>query len=109
MGAPRGAPPRARRAASPRGGLAELLASIPDTSLRVALDEAGEDLATSRLEGDDDVTFLLGDHLGLTDAAIDLFAPTRRVSLGPVSVMAEDAIALAHNALDRAAARGAQG
>jgi tRNA pseudouridine-54 N-methylase len=66
------------------------------------LDERGADVRDASLE-DDDVTLVLGDHLGLDEAARASLGEALSVSLGPTSVLAEDAIALMHNELDRRA------
>lgn len=84
------------------GGLEVALASIPASSRRIVLDERGADVRDASL-GDDDVTLVLGDHLGLDEAARASLGDALSVSLGPTSVLAEDAIALMHNELDRRA------
>ncbi|MBX7191872.1 MAG: hypothetical protein K1X94_07430 [Sandaracinaceae bacterium] len=84
------------------GGLEVALASIPASSRRVLLDEDAPDVRDASL-GDDDLTIVLGDHLGLDDAARAHVGHALAVSLGPTSVLAEDAIALMHNELDRRA------
>jgi tRNA pseudouridine-54 N-methylase len=86
------------------GGLDVALASIPASSRRIVLDERGSDVRDASLE-EDDVTIVLGDHLGLDDAARAAIGEAASVSLGPTSVLAEDAIALMHNELDRREAR----
>jgi tRNA pseudouridine-54 N-methylase len=60
---------------------------------------------TAALEGQD-LTIVLGDHLGLDEAARRAIGPALSVSLGPTQVLAEDAIALAHNELDRRSTPG---
>jgi tRNA (pseudouridine54-N1)-methyltransferase len=52
-----------------------------------------------------DVTFLLGDHLGLPDALREqwLGLGAQRLSVGPVILYTEDTIALVANELDRSA------
>lgn len=81
---------------------------IGDTrgSAHFLLDEAGPDIRREPLDGAD-VTFFLGDHLGLDAHSRALISQlgARPVSLGPVAVHAEDAVALASNELDRRAAR----
>lgn len=84
--------------------------------LEVALDDAGGDpivldegAATDIRDAAglaEDVLFVLGDHLGLPDGARALLAErgARSVRLGPVSVHADDAIAVVTNELDRATA-----
>lgn len=82
------------------GGLDVALASIPPSSRRIVLAAHGQDVRTAALEGED-LTIVLGDHLGLDEAARRAIGPALSVSLGPTQVLAEDAIALAHNELDR--------
>jgi tRNA (pseudouridine54-N1)-methyltransferase len=56
--------------------------------------------------GDGDTVFVLGDHLGLPEdicARLDA-AGARRITIGPMSVHAEDAITVVANELDRRAA-----
>lgn len=69
------------------------------------LDEGGDDLRAARLAGGGGDTFVLGDHAGLdaaTLAGLDARG-ARRVSVGPVSVHADDVVAVVHNELDRRA------
>lgn len=75
----------------------ELLATLPDPI--IVLDEqgdAGADLPR-------DASFVLGDHLGLTPEELAALEKrgARRVSLGPVSLQADQCIVVLHNALDR--------
>jgi tRNA (pseudouridine54-N1)-methyltransferase len=84
------------------GGLEVALASIPASSQRIVLDEHGADVRDATIEGED-VTIVLGDHLGLDETARATIGDALAVSLGPTSVLAEDAIALMHNELDRRA------
>jgi tRNA (pseudouridine54-N1)-methyltransferase len=66
------------------------------------LDEAGEDLR-EHLPSAEDVTFFLGDHIGLDPHAltcIHAFAP-HALRVGPLSLHSEDVITLVHNELDR--------
>ena len=67
----------------------------------VLLDEGGEDVERATLP--DDATFVLGDHLGLTPSELALVDErgAKRVSLGPVSLQADQAILVLHNLLDR--------
>ena len=70
----------------------------------VLLHEQGEDVATASLPPD--ALFVLGDHLGFTpeeEAALAGRA-IAHVSLGPVSLQADQCIVVLHNHLDRAAA-----
>jgi tRNA (pseudouridine54-N1)-methyltransferase len=68
------------------------------------LDEGGDDIRREPFEGDE-ATFFVGDHLGFdpdTRARLDALG-TRRISVGPQSIHAEDAIAVLSNELDRRA------
>lgn len=82
------------------GGLEVVLAELPATSARYVLDARGEEARTAAL-ADDDATFFVGDHLGLDAPSLEAIGPAHALSLGPVQVLAEDAIALLHNELDR--------
>lgn len=67
----------------------------------VVLDEKGEDVASADLPRD--ATYVLGDHLGFTaeEAALLEARGARKVSLGPVSLQADQCITVLHNHLDR--------
>lgn len=84
--------------------LAELLDVVGDDPLYV-LAEDGDDIA--RLEAPPRATFVLGDHLGFTPEEERLLSARAagRVSLGPVSLQADQCITVLHNHLDRRAAR----
>lgn len=86
----------------------ELLDGLAAAPL-VVLDEAGDDVEDETLPPD--ATFVLGDHLGLTDDELATLAArgARRVSLGPVSLQADQCIVVLHNALDRRAGHHAAG
>lgn len=80
--------------------LAELLEGMRDAPLYV-LDESGADVATTDLPRD--ATFVLGDHLGFTPeetALLEKYA-AGKVSVGPVSLQADQCIVVLHNHLDR--------
>lgn len=81
--------------------LPELLDQVSGDHLFV-LDENGEDVRGSAIETRD-VTFLVGDHTGFTrdELALAEKMGARRVSVGPVSLHADDAIAVVQNELDR--------
>jgi tRNA (pseudouridine54-N1)-methyltransferase len=83
------------------GGLDVVLAELPPESPRYVLDVAGRDVRAASLDAHE-ATFFLGDHLGLDEAARAALAGCEVLSLGPVGVLAEDAITLLHNDLDRA-------
>ena len=85
-----------------RGGIEAVLADVAGGALYV-LDEEAEDIRTTAIDPASDVVFFAGDHIGLpadVRACLDA-AGARAVSLGPVSVHADDAIAIAMNELDR--------
>ena len=50
---------------------------------------------------DADPVFILGDHLGLSAEARALLGEARSISVGPVSIHADDAVAVVQNELDR--------
>ena len=84
-----------------RGGLEVVLADLPPIASYV-LDVDGADIRGASLDARENV-FFLGDHLGLDADArsrIDGFG-ARAIGLGPISVHADDAIALVSNELDR--------
>jgi tRNA (pseudouridine54-N1)-methyltransferase len=86
-----------------RGGLDVVLEDLPPLASYV-LDIGGSDIRSAPLDTRDNV-FFLGDHLGFDDDTrrrIETFGATS-ISLGPVSVHADDAIALVGNELDRRA------
>jgi len=92
------------------GGLDAVLADIAANAggARPALhvlDERARDARTVDIDARDPV-FFVGDHLGIDDetrARLDALGATA-ISVGPVSVHAEDAITLITNELDRRAA-----
>lgn len=85
-----------------RLGLAELLEDVGAPV--VLLHEEGEDVARAALP--DGALFVLGDHLGFTPEEEALLASraVARVSLGPVSLQADQCVVVLHNHLDRAGA-----
>lgn len=83
-----------------RGGIEVVLADAPDAQ-PVVLDEGAPDI---RGETFDKPTLLvIGDHLGLAADADGRLAAmgARRVSVGPVSIHADDVVAVVTNELDR--------
>jgi len=80
------------------GGLDVVLSELPKDSARVVLDVGGDDVRTAPLSSGD-VTIFVGDHLGLDAAARVAIGPVSALSLGPIAVQAEDAIAIVHNEL----------
>ena len=83
--------------------LEELLEGVPGPLFILA--EDGKDVA--QMEVPADATFALGDHLGFTDEETRLLdaRAAGRVSVGPVSLQADQCIVVLHNHLDRRAAR----
>lgn len=85
------------------GGLDVVLDDLGDAALWL-LDEGGDDLRDVAL-GSEPAAFVLGDHTGLDAAArtrLDARG-ARRVRVGPVSVHADDVVAIVTNELDRRA------
>ena len=79
------------------GGLGELLAEHPFA----LLDESGEDI---RQEATLPGTWLLSDHLNLTDSEQELVRDLPRISVGPLPLHADQAITVLLNETDRRAA-----
>lgn len=87
------------------GGLDVVLTDVAGARPYV-LDEGGADVRDAPIDLDEAV-FFVGDHLGLDDAAratIAALSPAA-LSIGPVSVHAEDALAIVINELDRRRAK----
>jgi tRNA (pseudouridine54-N1)-methyltransferase len=88
-----------------RGGVDAVVADLGDAGARYVLDENAPDVRDVTLD-DRDGVFFVGDHLGFDDATRASIAAlgAKPMGLGPVSVHAEDAIAILSNELDRRAA-----
>lgn len=87
-----------------RGGIEAVLADVAGATIYVLAEEA-PDIRAAPIDPAADVVFVAGDHIGIPDAiraTLDA-AGARPVSLGPVSVHADDAVAIAMNELDRRA------
>lgn len=85
-----------------QGGLEVVLAEVGASSAYV-LDEGGEDVRAAPLAGD--AVFFVGDQLGFepqTRARLDALG-ARPIAIGPVSVHADDVVAIVGNELDRRA------
>ena len=80
--------------------LPELLDALGRAPLYL-LAEDGEDIA--RVDVPADATFVLGDHLGFTPEELTLLETRAagKVSVGPVSLQADQCIVVLHNHLDR--------
>jgi tRNA (pseudouridine54-N1)-methyltransferase len=84
-----------------RGGFDVVLADAPDATVFVLHEEMAEDIR--------DVTdlanalFVIGDHLGLPEDVLGLLPNDlqRRITVGPVSIHADDVVAIVQNELDR--------
>jgi tRNA (pseudouridine54-N1)-methyltransferase len=83
------------------GGLDAALDDLGDGALWL-LDEGGDDLRGAALEGDARA-FIVGDHTGFDAATLGRLdeRAVRRVAIGPVSVHADDVVAIVTNELDR--------
>ena len=55
----------------------------------------------AKASGGTSSVFILGDHLGLSAEARALLGEARSISVGPVSIHADDAVAVVQNELDR--------
>jgi len=86
------------------GGLDVVLRDVGRKTAYV-LDEGGGDLRTPPLDVDDPV-FFVGDHLGFEKGVRDALAQggASSLSVGPLSLHADDAVAIVQNELDRRAA-----
>jgi tRNA (pseudouridine54-N1)-methyltransferase len=84
------------------GGLERVIADLAGATPYV-LEEGGRDLRDEADLGRSSTAFFLGDPSGLDDATRAQLAAigARPLSVGPVSVHAEDAIAVVSNELDR--------
>jgi DNA adenine methylase len=85
-----------------RGGLDAVLADV-GASASYLLEEGAPDLRDMGDLAQGDATFFVGDHLGIDAAARErlVAAGARPVGLGPVSLHAEDAIAVVSSEMDR--------
>ena len=84
-----------------RGGLDVVLADL-GVSTPYVLDEGGADVRGAELDAENPV-FFVGDHKGFsaeTRARIDAFG-AKPISVGPISLHADDAIVIVGNELDR--------
>lgn len=75
--------------------LEEFLKVFSDRDIAVLSEDGGE------METMKDPIFILGDHLDLPDEALKQIGKTKRISLGPKSLLASHAIVLANAQLDK--------
>lgn len=85
------------------GGVDAVLADLGEGP-RYVLEEGAQDVRDHPLGGDHG-TFFLGDHLGFDEASRAALAGVEALSVGPVSLQADDVITLVANELDRREAR----
>lgn len=71
------------------------------------LDERGADVRETAFDVTSDCTFFIGDHMGFDAQTVALLKRegAQPLSLGPMAIHAEDAVAVLWNELDRRAAR----
>ena len=81
------------------GGL-EMVLRDAESARVIVLDQGAPDIRETSLAGDD-LLFVLGDHLGITDADRALLDGAQSIGIGPVSIHADDAVAVVWNELDR--------
>jgi tRNA (pseudouridine54-N1)-methyltransferase len=83
------------------GDFCDLLAELNNKI--IYLREDGIDFRRKKLEASDELLFVLGDHVGLTDAEETLIEVYEHeiVSVGPLSLHADHCIVLLHNEMDR--------
>jgi tRNA (pseudouridine54-N1)-methyltransferase len=88
-------------------GLTTLLGELDGSEHAYVLEETAPDVREALVIPVNDVVLFLGDHKGLDETSIAAIhaVGARPVSLGPVSVHADDAVTLAMNELDRAVVR----
>jgi len=85
-----------------RGGFERVLADVDDARPFI-LDENAPDVRETRGLGDFHALFVIGDHLGIPDdirARLDAIG-AQRISIGPVSLHADDVVTIVTNELDR--------
>lgn len=85
-----------------RGGLDEVLVDLAG-SVSFVLEEDAPDIRDCAAIDGPDVTFFVGDHLGFDETTRERLAAlgARRIAVGPVSLHADDVVAIVGNEVDR--------
>lgn len=88
-----------------RGGFERVLADVDDAKPFI-LDEGAPDIREVRGLGESHALFVIGDHLGIPEDVRAQLATVgaQRISIGPVSLHADDVVTVVTNELDRRAA-----
>jgi tRNA (pseudouridine54-N1)-methyltransferase len=88
------------------GGLERVIEDLGSATPYV-LDEGAPDIRDVDVLAHDDAVFFVGDHLGLDDTARTQLTAiaARPVGVGPISIHADDVIAIVSNEIDRREAR----
>jgi tRNA (pseudouridine54-N1)-methyltransferase len=84
------------------GGLERALDDLDGAALHL-LDQRGGDLRAASLPPSRSAAFVIGDHLGLDERALDLLRAqgATPLSVGPVALHADDVVTIVSNELDR--------
>lgn len=92
-----------------RGGFERVVADV-DGATPYILEEGAPDIREEGALGASHSLFVIGDHLGVPDDVRVRLAEmnAQRISIGPVSVHADDVVTLVTNELDRRAAKHGQ-
>jgi tRNA (pseudouridine54-N1)-methyltransferase len=85
-----------------RGGLDEVIGDVAGSVSFVLEENAADIRHCSEIDGPD-LTFFVGDHLGFDEATRERLRalPARPIAVGPVSLHADDVIAIVGNEVDR--------
>ncbi len=83
-----------------RANLQDVLEQISTSDDLLYLHEDGVDVREATFRAHN-VTFVLGDHLGLLDEEERLLSHSKRISVGPVKLHTDHCITIVHNELDR--------
>jgi len=86
------------------GGLSEALQGLRDTRLFYLREDGADIRSIDDNNISDNIAFILGDHVGMTDEEESLIAQlgTKVVSVGPISLHADHCIVIVNNWLDTA-------